>query len=40
MVHPKNISVSHIQADPLQRVELAAVGLEGFKCAIVLCDEK
>ncbi|KAJ9511776.1 hypothetical protein QJQ45_022650, partial [Haematococcus lacustris] len=37
---PRNIKVSHLQADPLQRHELMAVGLEGFKCAIVLCDDK
>ncbi len=32
--------MSHVQADPLQRLELATLDLSKFKCAIVLCDER
>eukprot|EP00798_Chlamydomonas_sp_ICE-L_P003835 gene3835-13903_t len=39
-VGPVNISVRHIQADPMQTKDLAKVGIQQFKCAIVLCDER
>eukprot|EP00878_Enallax_costatus_P037607 GHUV01042494.1.p1 GENE.GHUV01042494.1~~GHUV01042494.1.p1 ORF type:complete len:301 (+),score=77.35 GHUV01042494.1:33-935(+) len=35
-----NVKVSHVQADPLQRHQLAALPLSRFRAAVVLADER
>lgn len=40
VVGPTRVAVSHVILNPLQRLELAQVGVHRFTAAICLCDEK
>lgn len=35
----ENVTVRHVQLDPLQRSQMTKLDLSSFRCAIVLCDE-
>lgn len=39
VVQPRRVGVSHVIADPRQRLELAQVGVHRFTAALLLCDE-